>query len=51
MAESVFCETILGKRLVAKDLLVLCENRVYAGANAFVRYGGALVELGKTVYA
>ena len=51
MAESVFCETILGKRLVARDLLVLFENRVYAGANAFVRNGGTLVELGKTVYA
>lgn len=51
MAESVFCETILGKRLVARDLPILCENRMYADANAFVRNGGALVELGKTVYA
>lgn len=50
MVESVFCETILGKRLVTRGLLVLCENRVYAGENAFVRNVGTLVELGKTVY-
>lgn len=42
---------ILVKRLAVSMLPVLCENRVYAGANAFVRNGGALVELGKTVYA
>ena len=42
---------ILVKRLAVSMLSVLHENHVYAGENAFVRNGGTLVELGKTVYA
>ena len=50
MAESGLCGTILGKRVVVRDLLVLCGKRVYGGAEAFVRNGGTIVEVGEKVY-
>lgn len=45
------CGLTMDNGLVARELPVLRENCVYTGANAFVRNGGTLVELGKTVYA